>query len=144
MRVARFVCKQHKEIPMASLRPTPLNRNIDSGLVARGINALAGLWLIVSAYVWPHTSEQSYNAWIVGVLALIAVAIATFVMNTARYANTALGAWLILSAYLLPTAAIATMWNNVIVGLVMFVCSLVPGGMLADLMHRRSVLTPHR
>jgi hypothetical protein len=127
---------------MASLHTSRLTRNMDNGLVARGLTALAGVWLIISAFAWPHTSSQMNNAWIVGVLCLIAVGIATFAVNEARYANTALAIWLFISAFVLPSASVATMWNSVIVGLVMFVCSLVPGGLRADLMHRRSILHP--
>ena len=129
---------------MSSLTSTKMRlKGTDNGVIARGISALAGLWLLISAFAWPHTSDQMNNSLIVGVLAIIAAAVAAFVMQEGRYANTALSVWLFISAFVLQTVSNATLWNNVIVAIVMFACSLVPGAVRSDLLHRRrGVLHP--
>ena len=82
---------------------------------ARYLNIALGIWLVVSAYLWPHSSAQLANVWIAGLLVarLAALAIAT---PGVRYFNTAVGAWLILSPVVLPRVSTATAWNNVLVG----------------------------
>lgn len=98
----------------------------NDGRWARGINALLGIWLIISAYVWPHVVGQVTNAWIVGILAIVLAGLATYSAPQARYGNTVLGIWLFLSAFIVATMSAATMWNDLIVGALMFIFSLVP------------------
>jgi len=83
---------------------------------ARLINALLGLWLFVSAFLWPHTSAERANAWIVGMLAVTAALAGLAGRKAGRLVNAALGGWLIVSALLLPRMRPATFWNNLIVG----------------------------
>ncbi|APR81664.1 Hypothetical protein A7982_07013 [Minicystis rosea] len=66
------------------------------------------------------------NTWIVGVLATAFALIAMRVPEV-RYLNAVLGAWLFISVWALPTMSRATVWNNVLVGLAMFIAALVPG-----------------
>jgi hypothetical protein len=47
------------------------------------------------------------------------------VVPWARYLNTVLAVWLFISAWALPTLSIATVWNNVLVAIAIFVVSLV-------------------
>ncbi len=93
--------------------------------IPRVINILLGIWLFISAFIWPHTASQFNNAWIVGILGIIFAAIA-FGAPQARYLNTALAVWLFISAFALPTMTAGTIWNSVIVAAVMFVMSLLP------------------
>lgn len=90
----------------------------------RWVNAAVGVWLFVSAFLWPHTSSQYTNTWLMGVIA-VAVAIIAAGASGFRYVNTAVGAWLIISAFALPTMSAGTRWNNFIVGIVIGVLSLV-------------------
>jgi len=94
---------------------------------ARVLSVLLGIWLFISAFVWPHSREQMTNTWILGVLAVIFALVATFVESRARYLNTLLSIWLFISAFALPRVTIGTTWNNAIVAIVLFLCSLVPG-----------------
>ena len=91
---------------------------------ARYVNIALGIWLVVSAYVWPHSSAQLANLWISGLLVarLAAVAIAT---PGLRFFNTAIGMWLILSAVVLTRVSSATTWNNIVVGALIALVSLV-------------------
>jgi hypothetical protein len=84
-----------------------------------------GLWLFVSAIVWPHTPAQRVNAWVVGVLAVTAALIALRGKKLGRYVNAALGGWLILTALLLPRMTQATFWNHLLVGAAMAFFALV-------------------
>lgn len=94
--------------------------------VARGLNVLLGIWLFISAFIWEHTQAQRTNTWILGVLCVVFALIA---MSTpqARWLNTILSIWLFISVWALPHRNLATMWNNVLVAIAVFLLSLVPG-----------------
>jgi hypothetical protein len=106
---------------------------VERGPAVRGtphpqiINAILGLWLFVSAFLWTHSQAQMTNTWIVGVLAIL-FSLVSMAVPWARYANTALAVWLFISAWALPTASPGTIWNNVLVAIAMFIVSLVPTG----------------
>jgi len=89
------------------------------------INIALGLWLFVSAFLWPHTQEQGVNTWIVGALAVVFAA-ASLRYPAARYVNAVLAVWLFISAWALPTFPVGTIWNNALVAIAMFVFSLAP------------------
>lgn len=95
----------------------------------RGINALLGGWLFLSAFLWPHTSAQFANTWIVG--ALIAIfALIGLAAPPARFLNTILSVWLFISTWAMPTISSATVWNNVLVAIAVFIVSLLHGPMI--------------
>jgi hypothetical protein len=89
------------------------------------INAALGVWLFVSAFLWPNSRPQMTNTWICGVLCVV-FAITGMGVPRARYLNTALAVWLYVTAWALPTQHIATLWNNVLCAIAIFVVSLVP------------------
>ncbi len=93
---------------------------------ARGLNVLLGVWLFISAFVWDHVAAQRTNTWILGVLCVVFALVA---MSTpaARGLNTALAIWLFISVWALPHRNLATMWNNALVAIAVFLVSLVPG-----------------
>jgi hypothetical protein len=93
-----------------------------------------GAWLFVSAFLWPHGTASATNTWIVGLLIAIASLIALR-MPWMRWVDTALAIWLFLSTLAMPGATRATLWNNLIVALLVFLISLVPEGLFP---------TPHR
>jgi uncharacterized membrane protein len=93
---------------------------------ARYLNVIVGIWLVVSAFMWPHSESQMTNAWVVGALAAIFAIIAATRREDVRYLNTALAVWLFISIFVLPTVSVATLWNHGIVAAVMFVVSLIP------------------
>ncbi len=99
------------------------------GAWPRWLNLLLGVWLFISAFVWPHTVASQTNTWILGVL-IAAVALAAILYRPQiRYANTVLAVYLFISTLLFPHVSQATPWNNAIVAVVVFVLSLIPGGM---------------
>jgi len=109
--------------------------NMSSNNMARGFTLLLGVWLFISAFIWPHTMAQMTNTWICGVLAVIFAAVAMRAPQV-RYANTILAIWLFISAFALPTISIGTVWNNVIVSIAIFVSSLVPSDQLPHMVQR--------
>lgn len=88
-------------------------------------NVILGVWLFISAFAWQHTQAQQTNTWIVGLLG-VAFALWAIAAPAMRYLNTALAVWLFISVWALPTVNAATVWNNIIVAVAMFVISLVP------------------
>jgi hypothetical protein len=91
----------------------------------RVVNVALGIWLFISAFVWPHSPAQMTNTWILGLLC-VAFAVAAMYTPQARYLNSALAVWLFISAFALPRYNVGTAWNNVIVALVVFFVSLAP------------------
>ena len=90
------------------------------------MNLLLGLWVLASAFAWPHDELAQTNTWICGLLIALFAILAIY-EPTMRYVNTVLGAWLVLSTVFVFEATTATRWNNVLVGLAVFIVSLVPG-----------------
>ncbi len=94
---------------------------------ARGANVVLGVWLFISAFIWPHSSAQMTNTWILGVLCVI-FALVAMAVPWVRYLNTLLAIWLFISAWALPSVSPGTIWNNVLVAIAIFIVSLVPSG----------------
>ena len=87
------------------------------------VNLIIGIWLIVSAFVLPHTLGAETNTWIVGILIATAALWSMFAPGL-RFADTILAIWLFFSTLGFPHDA--SVWNNVIVSIVVFLVSLVP------------------
>lgn len=92
---------------------------------ARYLNVLIGAWLFISAFAWRHPVHLRQDSWIVGFLifvtALIAIGAPAF-----RWVNTVLALWLFFSTLAFRHTSSATLWNNLIIAVVVFLLSLVP------------------
>ncbi len=106
----------------------------DTGVAARYVNIVVGAWLFISAFLWRHTDPSRTNTWIVGLLAVIFAAIALRSPQV-RFVNTVLAVWLFFSTLSIYHVSGGTLWNNLIVAIVMFVVSLVPSSPV-DIGHR--------
>ena len=85
------------------------------------LNVLIALWLIVSAFAWPHSSFQAANTIACGFVAL-ALAIAGLYREEARYLSAAVAAWLFLSTVMtMSTPSEVTLWNNALVAIALLV-----------------------
>ena len=93
--------------------------------VPRIANAALGLWLFVSAFIWPHTSAQAINMCAIGALAFIVALLGTQ-YSTIRYVNSILAVWLLISAWAGQVVTEVTTWNATLVAFTMFAVSLVP------------------
>lgn len=98
----------------------------DRGAAARSLNLVMGIWLFATAFLWQHTDASRLNTWLVGVLVGACAFVAAWV-PMARWGNTALSIWLFFSSLSLYHLSGATLWNNVIVAIIVFLASLVPG-----------------
>jgi hypothetical protein len=94
--------------------------------MARWFNVALGVWLIVSAFLWPHAPEQFTNAWAVGVLVIALALIAATGQAWARYVNVAAAIWLFLATFLLPRVSAGTAWNHVLVAIAVICFALIP------------------
>jgi hypothetical protein len=101
-------------------------------------NVALGIWLFISAFVWRHSQAQFTNTWIMGVI-VTAVAVLALSYSRWRHVNTAAGVWLVISGFVLPRLTAGTTWNNVIVGILVFLISLAPAR--GQLMHPRRAAT---
>lgn len=99
---------------------------MNKGNPVRVLNIVLGVWLFISAFIWPHTQAQMTNTWILGVLCVLFAVVAMF-YEPARFLNTALAIWLFISAWALPTINAGTVWNNVLCAIAIFIVSLIPG-----------------
>src|SRR5207247_9235375 len=92
---------------------------------ARILNALLGVWLVASAYLWPHHRGEFLNAWITGV-AMIVFAFIGMRRRGARWADAALALWLFSSMFIFPYAAGMSVLNHILVAMVVLVVSFFP------------------
>lgn len=119
---------------LSEQRPTvPSTREpgTEAGIAARYVNIIAGAWLFISAFIWQHSAASRTNTWIVGALAVIFALIA-LQTPAVRYANTVLSIWLFISTFAFAHVTRGTVWNNVIVAIVMFVASLIPSSAMGS------------
>jgi uncharacterized membrane protein len=96
-----------------------------SGPWPRYLTILLSVWLFISAFAWMHTAPSRTNTWIVAVL-LVLSALSTITAPAMRWFNMALSVWLFISTLAFPHVTNATLWNNLIVAVVVFVLSLIP------------------
>lgn len=94
----------------------------------RIVNLILGVWLFVSAFLWPHSQAQMTNTWIVGALAVVISLVSMYAEAQVRYLNTILSIWLFVSVWVLPRLNVGAAWNNIIVAVLLFVFSLMPSG----------------
>jgi hypothetical protein len=97
----------------------------DSFTSARTVNIILGIWLFISAFLWPHSYAQMNNTWIIGVLT-VAFALIAMRVPEVRYLNAVLAVWLFISVWALPAISQGTMWNNALVAIALFVVSMAP------------------
>src|SRR5262245_32659605 len=97
-------------------------------------NIVLGAWLFISAFLWQHSQAQFTNTWVMGII-VTAAALISLSVPAFRYVNTAAGLWLIISGFTLNRHTAGTAWNNVIVGVLVFLISLVPSA--SEAMNKR-------
>jgi hypothetical protein len=92
---------------------------------ARAINAILGIWLFVSAFLWRHTYGETENAWVVGFFVVLMALGGLSGLGWTRYVNVLLGAWLIVSPLFVHVSSPFTYWNHAIVGAALIVFGLM-------------------
>ena len=96
-------------------------------MTTRIFNALIGIWLFVTAFMWPHTQAEM-TVTIVTAILTFGLAILAIYTRAARYVNAIVAVLLFLSVLTLPSLTRATQWNNAIVAIAIFVAALVDNG----------------
>src|SRR5579883_1103681 len=94
------------------------------------VNLIIGVWLIISAFAWPHALASETNTWIVGALIGLAALWAMFIPQI-RYVDTLLAIWLFFSSIAFARGGNTTPWHDVIAAIVVFLVSLVPTSTIA-------------
>jgi hypothetical protein len=102
-----------------------------TGASARAANLGLGLWLHISAFVWPHGDEARLSAWLPGLLISI-VALLSMSSPPMRRLNAALGLWAAVWAAVAAGSDRLTYWNGVVVGVLVLTFSLIPSRSLAS------------
>jgi hypothetical protein len=103
----------------------PVSR-IPTATGARWLSLALGIWLFISAFAWPHNPVSRANTWILGVIIAVVAAIAQ-ARPVVRWVNTAASVWLFIATLAVTHATYMTMWNNLIVAVVVFLLSFVRG-----------------
>ena len=97
-------------------------------MTARLFNALVGIWLFATGFMWPHTPAQKTVTIVAASLTFVLAILANFT-SVARSLNPCVAILLfVMSTMSLPTLRLATLWNNTIVAIVILVVSLVDSG----------------
>ncbi len=96
----------------------------------RWVSLVLGVWLFISAFVWPHTMGEQTDTWILGVLIFFA-SIGAMYMPQVRFINTVLAIWLFFATLAIAHSNPGTLWNNCIVAIVVFAMSLIPSSAAA-------------
>jgi len=91
--------------------------------LASGLNIIAGLWLIISPWVFFYATPGGiWNSVIVGIIIAVLAAIRAFgAYNSAwmSWVNVVLGLWVVIAPFIFGyTTYAGRMWNNIIVGLI--------------------------
>jgi hypothetical protein len=105
-------------------------------VIARILGVLLGLWLLMSTFMWPHSSAQATNAVLCGIACMVFSLLGLY-FGPARFVTAALGAWLALSTAFMPTPSRGGAWHNAVVGIVMFVLGMIGSGVGAGSTNRR-------
>jgi hypothetical protein len=90
----------------------------------RGFLAGLGVWLALSALIWPHAPASFVNSVFVGVWL---AALGLFAdRSVPRLLCGALGAWLALSTLSIVPRTELTFWHNFVIGLLVLIAAFVP------------------
>lgn len=98
---------------------------------ARVGNLVLGVWLQISAFLWSHSDEARFSAWLPGLLISI-VALLSMGVPPMRRLNGLLGFWAAIWAAMAAGPDRLTYWNGVVVGLLVMVLSAIPSRSLAS------------
>lgn len=91
------------------------------------LNILLAIWVIISPFVLAFSSPRAMwsnvaTGIVVGILAIIRLSVRN--QPGWSWINVILGIWLILSPFVLGVVSGATLWNNVIIGIIVAAIAL--------------------
>ena len=85
---------------------------------------LLGLWLIISAYCWPHPVPTRTNTWVFGLIIVVA-GLSTVGTPSARWTDRVAAVLLVILTLPMARFSIGTAANNIIVAIAVILLSLV-------------------
>jgi hypothetical protein len=100
-------------------------------MTARIFNILMGVWLFVSAFVWPRGRGQFASTAVCGALTVLFAALTSYDRRS-RYVTAAIGALVAVLALAMHPLGSATFWHNGIIGISIVGAALADRGPLAD------------
>ena len=106
-------------------------RAVDPGLVARYTTMILGAWFFMSGLIWRHLVAIGSLDWMLGLL-IVALSVMALRQPRLRWGLVLLGAWILIQSALLPHLREGTVWNERIVGVLVLLLGLVPGGRLPE------------
>jgi len=106
---------------------------------ARWVNATAGVWLFLSAWIFPAATWERSNQGLSG-MCIFLIAFVAMAYARSRLLNTLLGLWVACSPFVFAMPARAASVNQFAVGLVVFAASLWPAH--RDITHDRLATSP--
>jgi hypothetical protein len=84
----------------------------------------------MSALIWHHAVALGSVDWILG-LVIVSVSVLAFRRPRLHWAVAAIGAWILIQSALVPHISDGTVWNERVVGTLLLLLGLVPGGAAA-------------
>lgn len=91
-----------------------------------GVNLVLGVWLIISAFIWPHSAAAQVNTWVLGII-IAAIAVIAYGVPQLRWLNALAAVWLFFSTFAIRHDTVGTVWNNVIVAIIVFAVAIAGG-----------------
>jgi hypothetical protein len=104
-------------------------------MTARIFSILMGLWLFVSAFIWPHSRAQIATTAICGALVAVFAALTSY-NSRLRYVTAAIGLLVVVLAFTIHPMGSATFLHNGVIGISIAAAALADRGHLADLYER--------
>jgi len=102
---------------------------------ASGLNALAGIWLIIAPFVLGYrTGDPYWNDIVFGAIVLVLGAVRAFGayrQSWISWVNALVGVWIFVSAFWLDSSGRA-IWNDIILGVIVFVLAMLSAGASED------------
>ncbi len=98
-------------------------------MITSGINVLAGIWLILSPYIFGYSgargaSNEIVMGILIGIVALIRV-LTPFSSGWLSWLNVLFGLWLLVSPFTRGYAVTSLIWNDIIVGIIVAVMAVL-------------------
>lgn len=88
-------------------------------------NVTLGLWLFLTAFLWPHSPASRANTWVLGLI-IASIAAAGTPRPAIRAIGTVPAIWLFFSSFWISDLTNVTMWHNAVIAVLVLVLSLIP------------------
>jgi hypothetical protein len=87
-------------------------------------STVLGIWLIITAFLWPHVRGMTINTLLMGII-VVASSLLSIRVPVLRYVTGAAGVWVVASLFAWQDYSPATVWSNCMVGAGIALASLI-------------------